>query len=80
MTKVVIAPTLEIQDRETLRKALDAGDGSRHETALGGFIVEGVAMSGRLILCHGAGAGHDSEFLSQLRQRLAACGIQIVAV
>ncbi|OLO02869.1 dienelactone hydrolase [Salinicola socius] len=63
-----------------MRKALEAGDSSRHETAIGGFVVEGVAKSARLILCHGAGAGHDSEFLARLRRGLAARGIQVVAV
>ncbi|NRB58147.1 MAG: alpha/beta fold hydrolase [Salinicola sp.] len=72
--------TVPTQDSERLRKALATGDGSRHEIALGGFAVEGSApTSARLVLCHGAGAGHDSEFLARLRRRLAARGIQVVA-
>ncbi|MGQ7244135.1 alpha/beta family hydrolase [Salinicola sp. V024] len=80
MTKAMMIPTLETRDLAKLRKALATGEGSRHETALGGFMVEGVAHHGRLILCHGAGAGHDSVFLIRWRQRLAACGIQVVAL
>lgn len=74
-------PMQETQDSDRLREALAAGDGSRHETASGGFIVEGRAPTpARLVLCHGAGAGHDSEFLVRLRRRLAALGLQVVAV
>jgi predicted alpha/beta-hydrolase family hydrolase len=80
MTKAVMIPTLEAQDRERLGEALATGEGSHSETALGGFRVEGEAHHGRLILCHGAGAGHDSVFLNRLRQRLAAGGIQVVAL
>jgi len=80
MTGAAAVPPFETQDSETLRAALAAGDGVNHETALGGFVVEGQARHARLILCHGAGAGHDSPFLTRLRQQLAACGIQVVAL
>lgn len=80
MTRRSTIGSLDLEDRKRLRDALAAGDGSLQETAIGGFVVEGVATSARLVLCHGAGVGHDSEFLSGLRQRLAACGIQVVAV
>ncbi|WP_110716037.1 alpha/beta family hydrolase [Salinicola acroporae] len=71
----------EIQDIDRLREALAVGDGARHATSSGGFIVEGQApTSARFVLCHGAGAGHDSEFLARLRRQLAERGIQVVAV
>lgn len=80
MVKQAAPPTLDIQDSERLRVALSRGDGSRQETALGSVIVEGEANGARLVLCHGAGAGHDSTFLTILRQRLAASGVQVVAL
>lgn len=80
MVKLATSPTLDIQDSERLRVALSRGDGSRHETTLGSVIVEGKADGVRLVLCHGAGAGHESTFLTELRQRLAASGIQVIAL
>ncbi|MDF3918357.1 alpha/beta fold hydrolase [Salinicola salarius] len=80
MTGTAAVPSLETQDSEALRAALAAGDGAHHETALGGFVVEGEARRARLMLCHGAGAGHDSPFLVRLRQQLATRGIQVVAL
>ncbi|WP_187776071.1 alpha/beta family hydrolase [Salinicola corii] len=80
MAKQAVPPTLDIQDSERLRVALSRGDGSRHETALGSVTVEGKATGARLVLCHGAGGGHESTFLTELRQRLAASGIQVVAL
>ncbi len=73
------ATGLDTADIERLRQALDQADDRLHETTLGGFQVRGRDEHGRLLLCHGAGAGHDSVFLTRLRQRLAA-GIQVVAV
>lgn len=74
------ATGLDTAEIERLRQALDQSDDRLHETTLGGFQVRGRAEYGRLLLCHGAGAGHDSMFLTRLRQRLAAAGIQVVAV
>ncbi|GHB16797.1 alpha/beta family hydrolase [Salinicola rhizosphaerae] len=71
---------LELQDSERLEAALERGDGRRHETALGSFQVEGAAVHARWLLCHGAGAGHDSSFLTSLRQAIAATGVQVVAI
>ncbi|WP_251977833.1 alpha/beta family hydrolase [Salinicola avicenniae] len=71
-----------------LREALANGDDRLHGgvdegaevPTLGGFRVAGKPHVGRLMLCHGAGAGHDSEFLTRLRQGLAAKGVQVIAV
>lgn len=71
---------LEPQDSERLEAALERGKGRRHETALGSFQVEGDAVHARWLLCHGAGAGHDSPFLTSLRQGIVATGVQVVAI
>lgn len=80
MTKATPAPRFENQDSERLHTALEAGDGRLHDTALGGVRVEGRGRAARWLLCHGAGAGHESTFLTRLRQGVAARGIQVVAI
>ncbi|WP_242457972.1 alpha/beta family hydrolase [Halomonas sp. YLGW01] len=42
--------------------------------------VSGSPRHGRLLLTHGAGAGHDSAFLVALREALASAGVQVLAI
>ncbi|WIX33545.1 dienelactone hydrolase [Salinicola sp. JS01] len=73
-------PALDAEDHQRIASALAHGDDTLHETALGGVRVCGPAQAPRLLLSHGAGAGHDSPFLSHLRHALAAGGVQVIAV
>lgn len=47
---------------------------------LGPLAVTGQARSGRLLWAHGAGAGHQSAFMQQMINTLAAQGIQVFAI
>lgn len=73
-------PRLSPNDRQQLQAALERADDALVETSLGGVQVCGALGGPRLMLCHGAGAGHESAFLERLRHALAAEGVQVVAV
>lgn len=67
-------------DRGGLRRQLrDGGCGDWNLEGLGPLTVRGDGRAGRLLLAHGAGAGHDSTFLQRLRDALAAAGVQTMA-
>ncbi|WP_110685518.1 alpha/beta family hydrolase [Salinicola aestuarinus] len=68
------------EDVASVANALAEADGVPCETALGSVTVTGAAHGPRLLLCHGAGAGHDSEFLEQLRAALVASHVCVVAI
>lgn len=57
------------------------GLGERVESVagLGPLIVRGEPHHGRLLLAHGAGAGHDAPMLVALRAALAERGVQVLA-
>ncbi|WP_293267587.1 alpha/beta family hydrolase [Neptunomonas sp.] len=41
-------------------------------------LIDGEPILGRLLLAHGAGAGMESDFLIDVSQYLAGCGLQVI--
>ncbi len=68
------------EETAALTRALGSDGGGIVEAAGGSVRIEGPSQGPRLLLCHGAGAGHDSEFLVALRAALAACGVRVIAL
>ncbi|MDW5378541.1 alpha/beta family hydrolase [Halomonas sp. HP20-15] len=66
---------------DALGEALaSADDALLYVDGLGPLEKRGEARHGRLLLAHGAGAGQDAAFMRQLRQALAAEGVQTLAL
>lgn len=64
-----------------LSELLESDLPGRYEIAsLGTLQVCGKNRVGRLLMAHGAGAGHDSPFLMHLREALASQGVQSLAL
>lgn len=59
---------------------LEAHDARLYIPGLGPLEKSGEARAGRLLIAHGAGAGQDSSFMSQLRRSLAENGVQTLAI
>ncbi|QJQ97223.1 alpha/beta fold hydrolase [Halomonas sp. PA5] len=58
---------------------LEGRSGHLPIAGLGALEVCGDAHHGRVLMAHGAGAGQDSDFMRQLREKVAAQGIQVLA-
>ncbi|MCE8033456.1 dienelactone hydrolase [Billgrantia tianxiuensis] len=69
-----------VEPRQLRERRLDRQPGNWFVEGLGPLEIRGEGGVGRLLIAHGAGAGQQSPYMSDLRDALARQGVQTLAI